>query len=508
MNRAIALALLLAAPALAQVRETMTVEVIEVPVYVTGADGKPVRGLPRDAFELRVNGKPQTIDYFDSVDLAARVGDDGKPLANAAPRPARERRLYLLVFDLLFATKERIARAQHAAEAMIDRPESANDLFAVAAYSPTNGLKLASPFIRDRAAIRHAIYALQPADENDPLGVAISPKMRSAWAQTAGADLADSVGLTGEQRETIIGGPANVDAVQEPMRRLVLNQLGDLESIVKRMGALEGQKNVVFFSAGWDWRLMIIPGNGYNEWPDMHARIADLAKAFKAAGAFLYGFDVAGVRTEKRAMIDSQEGLRRVVRPTGGDLVANTNDFKQALADLSTAQESVYILGFQRRGNSGGNIDVRVKDLPHGAKVTFRPGFAAPVGKKDVDALELADIVLNDVPQSGVTLDAGVTPNGGGAEVAVSFARAEVVPQLSEKTPAVDLLLYVFDRTGATAGFKAKRISFDEAARVSSGYVTVREPFDLPKGEYVAKVLLHVTGTSSLGFIRKAFIVE
>jgi hypothetical protein len=252
---------------------------------------------------------------------------------------------------------------------------------------------------------------------------------------------------------------------------------------------------------------MIIPGNGYNEYPDMHARLAEMASAFRAAGAFLHGVDLSGVRQGPNAMIDGQEGLLRTIRPTGGELLRNTNDFGVALKELSASQEVVYILGFQRRANAAGSIDVRVNGLPRGTRVTFRPGFGAPPAKREIDALQLADVVLNDVPQSGVTLQAGVTTYPDAAEVAVAFNRAEVVPQLTAQ-PAVDVLLYVFDEHGATAGFKSKRITFDDAARVAAGYVTVRETFPLPPGKYAAKALLHIAGTTSLGFARKDFTVE
>jgi VWFA-related protein len=515
MRRALIIFSLCLAPSiLAQVRETMTVEVVEVPVYVTGADGKPLHGLTRDEFELRVNGKPQAIEYFDSVDLvppgSAGILPASKTAGETPALPARQRRLYLLVFDTLFGTKDRIGRAQHAAEAMIDRPESANDLYAVAVYTPTDGLRLVTSFIRDRAMLRHAIYSLRPADEKDPLGIAISPSTHGMWSQHGGAELADELHLTGEQREMIAGsGAGSIDNKSEAKRRLVMNQLGDLEAVAKRLRGLEGQKHVVIFSSGWDWRISIIPGEGYNEYPDIHARTAAMARAFKDSGAFLYGIDTAGVRLEKHAMIDSQEGLRRAIRPTGGDLIANANDFTQSLTTLAASQESVYILGFQRHDNNGGDIDVRVKNLPHGARIAFRPGFGKAGAKGDVDALELADIIINDVPQSGVTLNAGVTMLERTAEVAVSFARAEVVPQLLEKAPAVDVMLYLFDANGATVGFKAKRVSFDAAARVNNGYVTIREPFDgLPPGRYAAKVLLRIAGTNALGFVRKDFTME
>src|SRR5436190_12665108 len=54
--------LLLSAAVAAQVRESVTVEVVEVPVYITTSDGKPIRGLSKDAFELSVDGKRTPID--------------------------------------------------------------------------------------------------------------------------------------------------------------------------------------------------------------------------------------------------------------------------------------------------------------------------------------------------------------------------------------------------------------------------------------------------------------
>ena len=94
-----------------------------------------------------------------------------------------------------------------------------------------------------------------------------------------------------------------------------------------------------------------------------------------------------------------------------------------------------------------------------------------------------------------VTLNAGVTTTDEGAEVAVAFSRAEVIPQLVGKTPSVELLIYVLDEHGV-AGFKSKRLSFTGAARVTTGFVTLREPFELPKGKYTAKILLRIAGTT------------
>ena len=57
-----------ASPSLAQptgpFRDTIDVEVIEIDVMVTDRRGPPVRGLERDDFELRVDGRPIKISNF------------------------------------------------------------------------------------------------------------------------------------------------------------------------------------------------------------------------------------------------------------------------------------------------------------------------------------------------------------------------------------------------------------------------------------------------------------
>jgi len=54
----------------------------------------------------------------------------------------------------------------------------------------------------------------------------------------------------------------------------------------------------------------------------------------------------------------------------------------------------------------------------------------------------------------------------------------------------------------------AKRINLTGPARVTTGYLTLNEPFELPKGKYAAKVLLRISGTKSLGFVRRDFTID
>src|SRR5947209_18063604 len=102
-----------ATAAFAQVRESVTVQVVDVPVHVIAYGGDPVTGLTRDNFQHFVTGKPQKIDYFDAIDFATL-----SPEQSSDPR---QRRLHPLVFDLTAPIHD-AQRAQLPALELIDDP--------------------------------------------------------------------------------------------------------------------------------------------------------------------------------------------------------------------------------------------------------------------------------------------------------------------------------------------------------------------------------------------------
>ncbi|MEA2237383.1 MAG: hypothetical protein QOC81_2107 [Thermoanaerobaculia bacterium] len=504
---AAALAAICAVSAIGQVRDNVTVEVVEVPVYVTSGNSKPVLGLTRDAFELFVDGKKQTIEYFDAVDFANIPSD--KP---AVERPRRERRLYLLLFDLTFATPARIKRAQTAAEKAVADSNPATDFFAVATYSSNRGVQFLSPFLADRVAIARAIFTLRASKAQDPLGVALSSPERAQWLtameQGGSAEGISSI-LGDEVVDTLRGGQANQDQLAIPGNHLIEDQLSALAEAAARIGPLEGQKHLLVFTEGFDsTRLTDIKAK--NRPPNFDPHMLDLVKklhdTFVSAGVTLDSIDIQGLR---RTMTDlDNDALYMLSRGTGGRVIVNRNDLGEAVDTIMQAQQTVYVLGFRIAGRKHGKISVRVNGLPRGSEVTYREGFGYVAPGADIDALQLADILINDVPQAGVTLDAAITSEDGTSVLAVAFNRAEVVPQLIDKSPSVELLMYILDERGAAAGFKSKRISLTGPARVPTGFLTLREPFELAKGRYTAKVLLRIAGTKSLGYVRRDFVVE
>jgi VWFA-related protein len=487
------LSIILALPAVAQLQENVTVELIEVPVYVTGPHGEPIRGLSKDNFKLRVNGRSQAVEYFEAIDFA-RAAKSEQP---ASPqRAARERRLYLLLFDGSYTMPAKVVRAQKAAEYALERSNPDTDLFAVATYTLTKGIHFATPFVSDRIAIRRAIHTFTPGV--DPLGLAMTSADRAKWIVP---DYAFDAGLEGEMADTIRGGAVFQDLIADQYRHDVEDTLDELGDLAHRLSGLEGQKHVIYFSSGFPAGLIhggdnpvpasVTSGGGL----DAHAMATynALRRAFASAGVSIDPVDIDGIRHQpgKIAAFNSDEGLQLLSDGTGGTYVHSRNDFGPAVDDMLHGQSNVYVLAFNRTGNRAGTIDVHVDGLPHGSRVAYRQGFGTGEPSKDVDPLQMADIVLHDIPQNAFTVKLDASPSA----LTMTVPREEIAASSS-----IDVLFYVFAADG-TAVVGAER-------NIDASKNSAEEPLHLPAGRYVAKVIARVHGTASLGFARKEFTVE
>ena len=517
MKRMTVLMLFAASAFAQQLSETVNVEVIQVPVYVVAADGTPVRGLKKDDFELFIDGFPKPIEYFDPVDVATKVDE---------PRPERERRLYLLLFDLSCSRDDcrglpgRIARAQKGAAAAVEASNLDSDLFAVATYTMNHGVQFATPFLRDRAAVHRAISTLSVSAMHDPLGLAISKAEQMTWLREQTADVTDQAlamlnsryDLASRELATaMIGGIANQDNVREPIKHMVEDQFANLGSLAARLGLLEGQKHVVLFSQGFSSELL--HGGGGPGLPDPNGpsgfdgralkTLQTMWQTFQSAGVFLDAVDIVGLREDVNTSFNN-DSLQMLAHGTGGDFVQHRNDFASAVSGLTKRQQVVYLLGFDRHDLRGGKILVRVHGVPRGARISYRQAFGEPVHSKEVDSLQLADIVVNDLPQTGVSMSIDVQ----GPSLMVAIARSEIIPQLVESQPWIETILYVFDRSGAAVMAKQKRIEFDAAARKNHSPIVIGQRLALPPGDYVAKAVTRIGGTTSVGFARTNFKIE
>lgn len=134
-------------PSASNVGESIDVEIKVVPFYAVDGDGKPVFDLKRDEVEIRVDGKPVSLDTFDAPPAAPsqqatapeaprtkQAGTDG-----SHPGP-RQRRHVVLFFDVAFSRVPGFQKAQTFAQKMIeDAPEQ--DYLYLLVHDFKSGLK-------------------------------------------------------------------------------------------------------------------------------------------------------------------------------------------------------------------------------------------------------------------------------------------------------------------------------------------------------------------------------
>ncbi|MEA2162084.1 MAG: hypothetical protein QOK37_211 [Thermoanaerobaculia bacterium] len=499
----------------AQHRETTTVEVVQVPVYVTTA-GASVRGLTRGDFELRVNGRPQNIDYFDVVDFAS--------LSTEQMNDPRQRRLYVLLFDLVYSSPISILRARRAAEQFLDNA-SATDYFAIALFNRSHVLEFIVPFTRDRASLRRAVMSFRAATAADPLRLTMSPAQRLVVGNNDAAEISELRSL---------GSQAAVKLAIDAAAGRVENQLETLGWLAERLAPLEGYKHIVLLSDGFDnsmigiapafqtgGALRVAPGEPQSFRPfrplspTVEPRLPGsqmrMQKKFAAAGVFLDAIDISGVRPYDMPANDS---LHFYVADTGGQVVEHRNDLNLAMQRLTDSQKVVYVLGFRppntdRKQNA---IAVRVTGAPRGSTVGYRESYSTTVDKvSSRDGLQLADIIINDIPQNGLTLTSAVTTAPKRATVNASLSGRELLALAGDEKLTGEALIYVFSGQTSIA-FARKGITIDGARARAGGLdrndIAIAQSFDLPPGNYTMKVLVRVDGRDALALTREDFTVK
>ena len=491
--------LLAAAPAMAQLNESTTVEVVQIPVYVT-AHGTAVSSLTRDNFRLFVNGKPQAIDYFDTLDFASLPGGP-----SADPH---QRRLYMLLFDLTFSPAPALQHAQKAAVSMIESA-APSDTFGIATLDPDGGARIIMPFSRDRVALLRAIRSLRPSQMPDPLHLALTTAERQGMTPGGLSVLASAD----------LGAMESFDS--DLLRDAIENAIGDLADLGARLAPIEGIKHIVLLSTGFDSSAMFGRGRG----PDPTAiefrqrqlafsnalidAVQKMHRTFAAASVFLDALDIAGLRPMQS--LGDDDALYAMVEDTGGEVIDRGNDLGRALRSLAHDQSVVYVLSFNanQTGRERNGISVDLVDAPRGSHAYYRRSYASHSDPPDLgDPLLLADVVMNDIPQTGVTTTARVVTAPGKATVEVECAAGELVPLAGGMTLVGKVLLYVFSGSQAVA-FREKEISIEPRAMQALAKNPVRfaETFDLPPGPYAAKVLVRFGLDRSNGFAHADFTV-
>ena len=524
---------LFSSAALAQVRETVNVNYVEVPVTVLDRNGDPVRGLTKDRFEVIDQGKVRPIASFDTIDFASPESMKTTSTLNPAVR-----RSFLLLFDLTFSSPVARAKSQEAAQNFIARGLKRRDLAAVATIDVDRGFRLLTAFTTDRSLLSAAIGNPRNFHSSDPLQIAgqlafdLPPQQTGPQQANDNGKAVDETGVNSE----IVRVQTRMD--ESYKRGRIDREVKLLGALARTLRMLPGRKQLVFFSEGFDPRLiegrdarqidetmqeMAQVENGETWKVDMDLRygssnslslVEEMARICRASDVVLHAVDIQGVRVnnniEKGAIINSNAGLFLLSTPTGGEVFRNSNDLTADLDHMLRNQEVVYVLGFQPPVTSPGKfheLKVKVLGVP-GARVSHRSGYYERGTETSIErTLTSAEIILNDIPQNdiGVAALAAPFPTAGTPQVPVILEVNGADLIQNAKTPIinVDIYLYAFDDDGLVRDRMFQVVTLDLsklADKLRGSGIKYYGTLSLPAGKYAIRTLVRVRETDRKGY--------
>src|SRR5438552_4829819 len=555
MTRVSALLLILIAcgSAIAQVKEIITVSVVEVPVTVVGHDGNPIRGLTAANFEVLDEGKKRAITSFDAIDfMSTNIAQAISPLNPAA------RRNFMLVFDLGFSSPKSIQRAQDAARAFVAKSVQARDRIAVATLDTERGFRLLTAFTTDRALIAQAIDNPKAFKSNDPLQVAgftpfehreFNPVVRAIDRDAApdGLSKGDSAQLerTIEENNMADDTRRYEDSFRRQRIDRTINTLGALSSVMR---SVTGRKQIVLLSEGFDPKLVqgrdahvsqevaeesateSIRGEVWRVDNDKKfgntaslQLLSSFADACKRADVVLHAIDIKGVRvdntTEAGLNRDSNEGLHLLADATGGTVFKNTNDLGSAFSRMLHEQEVVYVLAINTPANEPGKfhaLKVKLVNVPGGAKLSHRSGYFETGAETDAErTLTTAEIIINDLPQSDLRIASVAAPFPGSADkaqvpVIVDINGADLIAKSEDESIVADVYIYAFDSNGIVRDSLYQRLTLDAnkvGDKLRAGGLKYYGTLSLPPATYAVKTLVRLPEQRKNGFARVDLVV-
>lgn len=563
----LALALLAAAsPARTQTptfEGTSQVVAVEVPVQVVSRDGEPIRGLTAADFEIYDGGDPQKISSFELIDLAA-LGEAASEPRALQDLPAGARRHFLLLFDLSFSSPTSIVKARLAARDFVLKNLHPADLGAVATYSIERGPKLVVTFTADRAQLARGIDTLglhQDADlRRDALRFMIEPPASNPGG---GPGISLGEGAQGARGAVDELRTQRDQALREHLQVLTLaadksersfetsriaGVTRSLADMAKSLNSVKGRKHVVYFSEGFNSSLVFGRSDlgdqaaeteiqdvmaGRIERVDTDTRFGSTAlmadvnrmlEEFRRADCVIQAVDIGGLRASTdasgRTSLRGQESLFYMANETGGELFKDANNLSQPLNRMLERTSVTYLLTFERSDlkldGSYHRLRVKMKNLPSGARLSFRTGYYAPRPFNELSPLEknllAAGAIANAQPRRDVELNMLVAPfrateSLSYVPVILEIGGGSLLTGLEGSKLNVEIYAYVSDHEGKMRDFFNQRVALDigkDQGRKSmqEGGIKYYGHFELPPGAYQVRVLVRNADTGRTGVER------
>jgi VWFA-related protein len=519
----------------------ISTNLVQVDVTVVDKNGKVVRDLRPDEFEVYENGKRQDISNFSFIS-SVRDTSVEQPKKPAAPqtilppttpvRPEQVRRTIALIIDDLSLSFESVYYARRAVRKFVDEQMQDGDLVAIIRTGA--GIGALQQFTTDKRQLYAAIEKIRW----NPMGAG----RIGAFAAMEEPELQ----LPGEDEDAGVRTTEGVKREQESTRTSIFatGTLGAINYVVRGMQELPGRKSIMLVSDGF--KLYEEDAMGFRQSGRVLDALRRLVDAANRAAVVIHTLDARGLvytgltaaddtgsrnpqqvedelSRRRGELFDTQAGLQYLAVQTGGTSLVNNNDLSGGIRKILDDQ-SYYLIGFVPDEDTFNpklpkfnRLEVKVKRP--GVKVRYRSGFfgisddkvaglaTGPTGRAKLFHALTSPFAIGQIP---IRMNAIFNAVPGGAAYIRSLLhldlrqiKFEVLPDQSRKA-VVEILVVAFGDNGVIVdqSGQAYTMTFpkDVYERVVKEGVVHSVVFPVKKaGAYQLRVAIRDTANDNVG---------
>ncbi len=497
-------------------------QLVQTDVMVFDKQGHFVNGLQPENFELRIDGKPRKIEFFEQIkagsdeesQLSAARGTTGSLTGTDPKRPVpldRGRTVFFYVDDYhmdlggLTATRRLISN-------FIEDDMGQNDEAGI--ISATGQIGFLQQLTSSKFVLREALTRIKTRQysvrdlERPPMteyeALLIERNDTDVFDYFVNEVIRANPGISRDVAAGMVRSRAT--SIESQAGVFNMDTLDGLERIVRSAKELSGRKVLFFISNGFFVE---------NKHSDSMNKLRQVTSAAAKSGVVIYSLDSRGLvasltdassdtsfdpsgrldRATHDELLAAQDGLNALAQDTGGSAVLNTNDLNQGLTAAIKETSTYYLLAWKpdMDGQKPGrfrSIEVKVVGRP-GLSVRVRRGFfdlespssAASTANSQADtgkttATKLRDSILAPFPQHALPISLGVDYyeiEGKGAMVssAVQIPGEFLMfgPQESKIQALVDLTgVFYNDRGQPSATFIERIVTTAPSLEATQGF--------------------------------------
>lgn len=461
-----------------EIVETVEVRVVNVDVVVSDDAGRPVRGLEREDFELRVDGRPVPLEYFSPIVDGLEVGAaEATAGGSAAPYLA-------IVYDGRGSRPPRVERAVEELSARLD--ELLRGTRSVMVLRQDTRLVVEQVMTRDRDRLAAALARLAerrtPALDSADRRLLLS-QLEAIDPPTVASEIEDE--LMAQRADDLL----RQIRLQADLERFAAEETSrQLRWVIRAMAGLPGRKAILLLGEG----LGVRPANAlFRIWWSKFRRLAPRIGIFNIESELgrvradrlltglieeanvhrvsFYSYDPAGLRVfgsvAEYGSLDSNlqiadeterrlDGLVDLALATGGVGRVQAPSLATVLDDMLNGFTSYYSLGFSPGELERGRVRVLLRQP--GLKLRYLRRFASRSAARQLEEATLATLLTAAEDNSleiGVEIGAGERQGDGTVLVPllvkVPIVRLSLLPSRARHTGR---LSFVVVAQGADGG--------------------------------------------------------